>query len=87
MLCNTTDGCRTTRDIVERRLNMIYLFFSIILLSPLIFITIINLRKRIKRKENVGTLLAKNRIFLFILICAIIGLALARIKFHMDYGI
>lgn len=65
---------------------MVYLLFSIIILSPLLFI-ITNLRRRIKKKENLRALLMKSRIYIFILVCAIVGLALARIKFYIEYGI
>ncbi len=66
---------------------MIYLFFSIIILSPLLFIIARNLIKGFKQKENISDLLVKNRICLFILICAVLGLTFARVKFFIDYGI
>lgn len=66
---------------------MFYIFFSVIILSPLLFIITMNLRKGIKKKEKVRDLLKKNRIYFLILMCAVIGLALSRLKFYMDYGI
>lgn len=63
--------------------GLIILLIFIILL----FIIIKSFVNGIKRKERVKDLITKNSIYIGILILEVIGVALARIKFYIDYGI